>query len=214
MGAEPPGAAAKRRAFSRAAVNAPKRNACGVSARHKPSRGTVAATTASSEVPAALASCDAARFTVSATGSASKAPLACPAGVTKAASKAPSSSALRQGRAASCTSTQSSSAPPRTRTALRPASTLSAREAPPVVVVTCGCWASGNAAKRASAAPRATTTPRRFRLGRLAVGSLAAAFRNGTSACSMTKPPGSSSYCLGTAPPKRSPRPAAGRTTQ
>ena len=75
-----------------AASSAAKRNACGVWARNRPSRGTVAVITPS-----------ATRFSVSATGTAGIAPARC----SSAASRAGMVPGGISGRAASCTSTTS-----------------------------------------------------------------------------------------------------------
>ena len=103
-----------------AASSTGKRNACGVWARNRPSRGTVATIRPS-----------ATSFSVSATGTAGIAPAAC----SRAASRAGMVPAGINGRAASCTSTTSGAD---ASSASSPARTLSWRVAPPGTGGRCG----------------------------------------------------------------------------
>ena len=80
-------ASARDSAFSSALDSVPRRKACGVSARQRPSRGTVSATrTNPGDAGDPAPPSPVARFIVSVTGSASRAPLAVPSGDSSAAS--------------------------------------------------------------------------------------------------------------------------------
>src|SRR5918995_3107144 len=184
------GAEAVSPAARSARSRTPKRNICGVSARHNDSRATVACTRSAAS----------ARFNVSTTGAPSSPPTPSSASSSISLLK---SVARRQGRAASCTSTQSSSAAS-DASARRPARTESTRSAPPVVVTTRGSCASDCLRQRRSFS--ASTTTMRTQSWRS---------RKGVRAHSMTLRPASCRYCFGRpAPARRRELPAAGTITQ
>ncbi len=184
-------------ARDKAAVRSPWRNAWGVNARHMPSRSTVLRPPRSSL-----------DFSVSATGSASNAP--CESG--SASRRRARSPASRQGRAASCTRTQSRG-DARPFRAASPFSTETWRSGPPVQTLISG--ASGNSrARRAAITGQCASSPAMATTMPAMRGSLI----NGRRACSITLRPARDAYCLRcagmSAAPNRSPRPAAGTTAQ
>ena len=166
-----------------------RRNACGVSARQRRSRGSVAA----------MCPLAAARLSVSRTGAARIAPSA---QAVAASSKLPMSPARRFGRAASCTSSKASSATPSGK-ARSAASTESARSPPPMQVRTGLPCSDVQPGQCGSPSASATTAP---------------AMRGWASSASSAWPingfPAACKYCLGTSPPNRRPRPAAGTSAQ
>ena len=166
-----------------------RRNSCGVSARHRRSRGSVPSIPPSSP----------ARLSVSRTGAARMAPTG---SMRPRPSSASRSEGCRLGRAASCTSTKSSG---RTASgsACRPASTDAARVAPPAVRSSGLPYSMGSGNTGASCAPSTSTMP-----------AIPACPASAATVCASRLIPPTSWNCLGTSPPKRMPRPAAGTTTQ
>mmetsp|Transcript_6870 Transcript_6870/g.16867 ORF Transcript_6870/g.16867 Transcript_6870/m.16867 type:complete len:307 (-) Transcript_6870:316-1236(-) len=121
----------------------PRRNICGVCAAHLSRRSSVALTRPSAS-PA---------FSVSATGWASRPPTG---SCWQASINASTHPGCSRQRAASCTSTQSSSSAPRARNSARPPSTLSARLAPPTRATQAGH--DGTAASKRSSVGESTTS--------------------------------------------------------
>src|SRR5581483_1369656 len=112
------------------------------------------------------------------------------------------SAARTQGRAASCTSTKSSGATS-VRKVYKPASTESARSSPPSAISTSlppiSAWPGQCGSLRAST----TTIP-----------PMRGCAASRSSVSSSIGVPAMLRYCLGSSPPKRAPRPAAGTTHQ
>ena len=177
------------RAISSARVSCRRRNNCGVSARHRRSRGSVPSMPPSSP----------ARFRVSRTGAARIAPTG---SLRPRSSNCSMSPSARFGRAASWTRTKSSM---RTSSgnAASPASTESARASPPVQVISRLPANSRQPGHCASPSASTTTAPCTF-----------ACASSARRVCAINGSPATSRYCFGTSPPKRAPRPAAGTTVQ
>ena len=174
-----------------AAARSASRNICGVRARHIRSRETVASTTAT-PFPGSVR----ARLRVSRTGDARSAPVGCPRPASMSAAR---SSGWRQGRAASCTSTQSAgAAPPAAASRASPFATDALRSAPP----------------SASRTPHPGRRPRRRKV-RSPGGRTTATERTRRSAaspsiaCASIGRPASGANCFGVSAPKRRPAPAA-----
>ena len=142
--ASSPGSSPSSRAFVSAASRRPCRNICGVCARQRRSRGNVRR----------LRPPSSACFTVSATGTASSPPT----GSRRHAAISASTSGRRtQGRAASCTSTQSSACA--VMSACSPFRTDAARVVPPATATTRRRTALGNRSNRRSPSASTATPP-------------------------------------------------------